>query len=87
MSGLEILAPDPFEHLYFIAGVRKQSKAELAGIRPGDEILSINGTPTIQLHLDEIYHNLLGNEGKKIRAHFRLEKYILKICTKNTSFF
>jgi hypothetical protein len=75
MSGLEILAPDPCEHRYLITGVRKQSKAELAGIRPGDEILSINGTPAIQLHLDEIYHDLLDNEGRKIRAHFRPEKY------------
>jgi len=87
MNGLEILAPDPFKHRYLIAGVRTQSRAELAGIRPGDEILSINGTPAIQLNLDEIYHNLFGNEGKKIRlellregkkirARFRLEKYI-----------
>jgi hypothetical protein len=87
MSGLEILVPDPIEHRYLISGIRKQSKAALAGIRPGDEILSINGTSTIQLNLDDIYNYLLGNdgqkirlellrEGEKIRTSFRLEKYI-----------
>jgi len=87
MSGLEILVPVPDEHRYIIAGIRTQSSAEPAGIRPGDEILSINGTPAIQLNLDEVYNCLLGDdgrrirlellrEGKKIRANFRLEKYI-----------
>jgi hypothetical protein len=87
MSGLEIQIPVPDENRYIIAGIRKQSRAELAGIRPGDEILSINGTPAVQLNLDEIYKSLHGNHGKKIRlellrenirirANFRLEKYI-----------
>ena len=87
MSGLEILVPVPDEHRYIIAGIRKQSRAELAGISPGDEILTINGIPAIQLNLDEIYKYLLGNDGKKIRlellrgdkkirASFRLETYI-----------
>ena len=87
MSGLEIQIPVPDEHRYIIAGIRKQSRAELAGIRPGDEILSINGTPAVKLNLDEIYKSLQGNHGKKIklellrediriRANFRLEKYI-----------
>jgi len=87
MSGLEILVPDPIEHRYLISGIRKQSKAALADIRPGDEILSINGTSTIQLNLDDIYNYLNGNDGRKIRlellregekfrASFRLEKYI-----------
>ncbi len=87
MSGLEIQVPHPDKHRYFIAGVHKQSRAERAGIRPGDEILTINGIPSIQLGLDEIYKSFLGSEGKKIRlellradkkirASFRLEKYI-----------
>jgi hypothetical protein len=87
MSGLEILVPVPDEHRYIIAGVRLRSKAESAGIRSGDEILSINGIPSNRLSLDEIYKSLLGNHGKKIRLelmregkrfriHFRLEKYI-----------
>jgi hypothetical protein len=39
MSGLEIQIPVPDEHRYIIGRIRKQSRAELAGIRPGDEIL------------------------------------------------
>ena len=59
----------------------------MAGIRTGDEILTINGTPITQLNLDEIYKYLLRDDGKKIRlellregikfrANFRLERYI-----------
>jgi hypothetical protein len=87
MSGLEIQVPVPDEHRYIITGVQKQSRAGLAGIMSGDEILSINGTPCIQLGLDEIYKCFLGSDGKKIRlellredkrirASFRLKKYI-----------
>lgn len=87
MSGLDIRIPVPDEHRYIIAGIRGQSRAEGAGIRPGDEILSINGTPATRLNLDEIYKSLQGDHGKKIRmellredkrirANFRLEKYI-----------
>ena len=87
MSGIELMVPVPYEHRYIISGIREQSKAALAGIRPGDEILTINGTPSDQLSLDDIYKSLLGNDGKKIRlellregekirASFRLEKYI-----------
>lgn len=87
MSGLELLVPVPDEHRYIIAGTRKQSGAERAGILPGDEILSINGIPAVQLSLDEIYHYLMGyngrkikleliREGKKTRANFQLKKYI-----------
>lgn len=87
MSGLEIQVPVPDKHRYIIAGIRKQSRAEMAGIRTGDEILTINGTPITQLNLDEIYKYLLIDDGKKIRlellregikfrANFRLERYI-----------
>jgi hypothetical protein len=87
ISGLDIRMPVPGEHRYIIAGIRGQSRAEGAGIMPGDEILSINGTPASLLSLDEIYKSLQGNHGKKIRmellredkriqANFRLEKYI-----------
>ena len=87
MSGLEIQVPVPDKHRYIIAGIRKQSRAEMAGIRTGDEILTINGTPITQLNLDEIYKYLLRDDGKKIRlellregikfrANFRLERYI-----------
>ena len=87
MSGLEIQVPVPDKHRYIIARIRKQSRAEMAGIRTGDEILTINGTPITQLNLDEIYKYLLRDDGKKIRlellregikfrANFRLERYI-----------
>lgn len=68
-----ILIPVPDEHRYIIAGIRKQSGAERAGIMPGDEIISINGIPVIQLNLDEIHHLLLGDEGRKIRLELLRE--------------
>ena len=87
MSGLEILVPVPDEHRYIIGNIRAGSGAESAGIRTGDEILSINGIPSARLSLDEIYNKLLGKAGtkirmvllredKRLRASFRLERYI-----------
>lgn len=87
MSGLEILVPVPDEHRYIISGIRKQSNAALAGIKSGDEILYLNGIHASQYTLDDIYKSLSGNiskkvkmellrEGKRIKANFRLKKYI-----------
>jgi C-terminal processing protease CtpA/Prc len=87
MSGLEIVVPTADEPRYIIEGVRVPSEAASAGIRPGDEIITINGSASDRLSLDEIYQSLLGREGKKIRlelmregkkirVNFRLEKYI-----------
>jgi C-terminal processing protease CtpA/Prc len=87
MSGIEIWVPVPDEHRYIIARIRQPSRAAMAGIRSGDEILSINGTPCGQLSLDDVYRRLLGKDGKKISmellrkghritVHFHLENYI-----------
>ena len=87
MSGLEIQTTVPVEQRFIVTGIRKRSRAEMAGVRTGDEILSINGIPSEELNLDEVYRNLAGQdgkrirlellrEGKRIRAVFRLEKYI-----------
>jgi hypothetical protein len=87
MSGLEIMVPIPDEHRYIICGIRKGSNAELAGIHSGDEILAINGTPSSQHNLNDIYSCLCGSNGKMIRlellredkrisVNLRLEKYI-----------
>jgi hypothetical protein len=86
MSGLEILVPIPDEHRYIIGHVLDVSGAASAGIRPGDEIVSINGIPCTGLSLDEMYKRLHGKNGTKIRmvllredkrfrASFRLEQY------------
>ncbi len=99
MSGLEIRIPVPMNIAISLAGIRTQSRAEGAGIRPGDEILSINGTPHPQLNLDEIY-KLPARESwqkdqdgivegrQKDPGQFPPGKiYLRRICIKNTLLF
>ena len=87
MSGLEVMTPVPDQRKYMIARVRDDSRAALAGVRAGDEIISINGVQVSAYNLDQVYKSMLGREGKKIRMimqrkqekirlSFRLEEYI-----------
>jgi hypothetical protein len=87
MSGIDVITPVPDARTYVVSRVRMNSAAELAGLKTGDELLSINGEDVSAFDLDGIYSSLLGREGKKItlrflrdteiiKVSFRLEKYI-----------
>ena len=87
MSGIEVMAEVPDQTAYVISRVREGSAAHMAGIRTGDRIISINNVPASKYRLDDIYRNLLGKEGKKVRMvilrgderiklSFQLEEYI-----------
>ncbi len=87
MSGIEILAPIPGLRYYEVASVRKNSPGDEAGVRAGDEIISINNTKATRLELSDIYEIFQRRDGKRIKLIirrngvkytkiFRLEKYI-----------
>jgi hypothetical protein len=87
MSGIEVIADVPDLPAYTISRVREGSTAHLAGARAGDKIHSINNVPVRNLNLDDVYRNLEGREGKKVRMvlqrgdekfkiSFLLEEYI-----------
>lgn len=53
-SGIEVYTPIPDLPFYVIAYVREGSPAFLAGVREGDIIKKINGTPAINLSMNDL---------------------------------
>ncbi len=82
MSGIEIEKPYPDFPIYMISGVRKNSTAEKAGIKFGDQIFYINGSKTTQLSLDQLHYLLQIKENKKIRLIIIRELKEIKIVFK-----
>lgn len=55
-----------------VIGVIKEGPADLEGIRPGDVITHINGTPTTQIPFEDINnHYLKGDIGSKVELVIR----------------
>ncbi len=67
MSGLEIEAVIPGLPVYQISYVRRNSPAARAGLRRGDQIISINNKDAFSLNINRIYEIFEGSPGKKIR--------------------
>lgn len=51
---------------YSVYKVRKGSPADIAGVKEGDRIISINGKPAAAFKLDEIYALLAAGEDKRV---------------------
>ena len=71
MSGLvvkKLLTP---EKRWYVADVREGSSAQLAGILPFDEILTINSVPIVLWEMDQLVKLLRSEEGKEIQLEVR----------------
>ncbi|MEM8897030.1 MAG: aspartyl protease family protein [Bacteroidota bacterium] len=66
MSGLEIVAKGAYYNEFYIDYVRPGSSADLAGLKEGDQIVSINSSPTDEMGLQEIYSTLSGKPGSRV---------------------
>ena len=53
--------------IFSISGVRKNSPADLSGVRKDDRIISINGSKTVDMTLQEIMELMKSQEGKTIK--------------------
>jgi predicted aspartyl protease len=69
-SGLEVSVSFSAPSRYFIYEVRKNSPADIAGLKPGDQIIQINQNPTSGLQLDEIYSFFYGKHGEVIQIRY-----------------
>lgn len=87
LSGLSVKAKGSRLNTYEIVEVRPNSNAEIAGVKSGDQILSVNNISTESLNLDLVIGMLnrkakktirleLLRENKKIRVQFKLENQI-----------
>jgi hypothetical protein len=87
MSGLTLKAKGSKLEHFEITDVREKSPAELAGVKPGDLVLTINGIPAIQLDLNQMnaFFNIrpgkkitieVDREGQHLKKEFRLANQI-----------
>ncbi|MEM0518546.1 MULTISPECIES: aspartyl protease family protein [Aequorivita] len=63
---------------YVVVAVREDSPAALAGIKIGDEIVTINGKPSYQYKLYELLDLFSSDVGRRIAVEIKRGKYINK---------
>jgi hypothetical protein len=87
MSGLTLKAKGSRLEHFEISDVREKSPAELAGIKPGDMVLTINGIEAAEMDLNQInaFFNMrpgkriileIDRDGERVKKEFRLESQI-----------
>jgi hypothetical protein len=64
--------------VFAISNIRKDSPAELSGLKKGDILVSINGTECSRISLQEINYILKSEEGKNIEIEVERNKVVLK---------
>lgn len=67
MSGIEVEASIPGLPIFEISYIRKNSPAARAGLRRGDQIISINNKDAFSLNINKIYDAFASQPGKKIK--------------------
>jgi hypothetical protein len=67
MSGLNIRAKGASLNMFEVSEVREGSAGDVAGIKPGDLILSINNIPASQLKLEDINALFNSKPGRKLK--------------------
>lgn len=65
--------------IYSVLSVRKESPADLAGIREGDMILKINGSSTYNMSLEDIKEMLKSEDGKLITMELERKGVVFKV--------
>ena len=78
-SGALIIASGKALNSYIVIDVLNDSPADRAGLKEGDQLVSINGWPTNYLGLNDIIRRLQGRVGKKIRLKIKRKEQTLKI--------
>jgi len=77
-SGIEIYVPYPGLPFYVIHRIRKDSPADKAGLKKGDQILSINSNKNINLTLNQIHGILRRKDGYKIKMKVQRDNEVIE---------
>ena len=64
MAGIEIYSEETKPRRFYVSRIESGSPADLAGIREGDEILTVNFTKTSSMDLDDLSKLLRSGDGK-----------------------
>ena len=72
---------------YVVSEIRKESPSYLAGIKVGDEILSVNGTQAYQYNLYQIIGLFSSKAGKRITIKIKRNNKIIRKTFILTSLF
>jgi hypothetical protein len=67
VSGIDIIAPFPGLNYYSISHIRSNSPAEKAGLKRGDDIISLNGKSISSLIMNDLIKEFQGEGRKKIK--------------------
>ncbi|MFC6997871.1 PDZ domain-containing protein [Rufibacter roseus] len=67
LSGMEVMCPLPGHNFYAIANVFPDSPADKAGLKKGDNIVSINGEKCFEKSFTEVLDALKSRPGRKIK--------------------
>lgn len=71
ISGFEVSTPMPGLNVYVVSNVSKNSAAQEVGIKPGDQLMSINGQDCHEMDLNTILNLLEGKPGRQLRLTFK----------------
>ena len=66
MAGIEIYSGETKPTRFYVSRIESGSPADLAGIREGDEILTVNFTKTSSMDLDDLSKLLRSGDGKLV---------------------
>lgn len=79
MAGFEISTPLPGANFYIVSNVVDDSPAKMVGMKPGDQILHINGKNCQELQLQELLNMLDSKPGRKLRIRLKREEEIIDV--------
>lgn len=78
VSGIEIVSEGDFFNIFKIAYVRPGSPADEADVRPGDEIVMLNGLDVSNMNISAVYATILKKNGRQMVMKIRRDEEIIK---------
>lgn len=79
MAGFEITTPLPGTNVYIVSSVVEGSPACDAGIKPGDQLMDINGKKCFSLSLSDILDIMSSRPGKKLNLSLMRDTETLNV--------
>ncbi len=76
MAGFEISTPLPGTNFYTVSYVVDDSPAKLVGLKPGDQLLNINGKNCHELTLNELLEIFESKPGRKLRMKVKRDAVV-----------